>query len=384
MTWSLVDREAMRLALALAEQGRGWVEPNPMVGAVVVSSAGEVVGSARHERFGGPHAEVSALDQAGDRGRGGVLYVTLEPCCHHGKTPPCTDRLAASGVVRVVAAMSDPFPQVAGRGLAMLKAAGIDAAVGLFEEQARVLNAPYLKRLLTGRPHVLAKWATTLDGKTATASGDARWISGEASRAAAHQVRGVMDAILVGVGTVLADDPELTARPPGPRIPLRIVLDPAAATPSSSRLAQSAREVPLMIAVNDRASPDARARLDGLGVEILSFAGTGRIPIGELLDELGRRHFTNLLVEGGGRVLGSFLDDDAVDAVDVFIAPVIEGGDHPRTPIRGRGFEFMRDAKRLERVQTEILGGDVRIQGWLPQAWRARAGLSKLEQDASG
>lgn len=380
MSWSELDRRAMRLALAEAAKGRGWVEPNPMVGAVVTALDGAILASARHECFGGPHAEVLALAQAGERARGGVLYVTLEPCCHHGKTPPCTDRVTASGVVRVVAAMSDPFLQVAGRGLAILKAAGIEVAVGLEEEAARVLNAPYLKRLSTGRPHVLAKWAMTLDGKAATASGDSRWISGETARAAVHQTRGAMDAILVGVGTVLADDPMLTARPPGPRVPIRIVLDPEAATPLSSRLVGSARQTPLVIAVNDRASHLARGQLESLGAEILSFAGSGRIPIAELLDELGRRGHTNLLVEGGGRVLGSFLDEAAVDAVDVFIAPVIEGGDHPRSPARGRGIELMRTADRLERVQTQLLDDDLRIQGWIPQRWRSKVDLSSPAQ----
>ena len=375
MTWTEHDHQAMALALALAAKGRGWVEPNPMVGAVVVDREGTIIASGRHERHGGPHAEVLALGQAGQRAHGATLYVTLEPCCHHGKTPPCTDLVTASGVARVVAAMSDPFPEVSGRGLAILEAAGIDVAVGLMEEAARVLNAPYLKRLTTGRPHVLAKWAMTLDGKAATASGDSRWISGEASRAMVHETRGVMDAILVGLGTVLADDPELTARPPGARVPIRIVLDSQAATPHSCRLVQSARQVPLVIAVNDHAPPPARERLSRLGAEILSFPGRGRIPIGELLDELGRRGHSNLLVEGGGTVLGSFLEESAVDAVDVYLAPVIEGGDHARSPARGRGLELMRDATRLERVQTQTLGDDIRVQGWIPQPWRSKVGL---------
>ncbi len=374
MSWSDFDRMAMSRALAEAAKGRGWVEPNPMVGAVVARD-GAIVASAHHERFGGPHAEVLALAQAGEGARGGVLYVTLEPCCHHGKTPPCTDLVLASGVARVVAAMSDPFPQVAGQGLAILSEAGLDVSVGLEEAAARALNAPYLKRLFTGRPHVLAKWAMTLDGKAATASGDSRWISNETSRAVVHRTRGVMDAILVGVGTVLADDPELTARPPGPRVAARIVLDPEASIPLSSRLVNSARDTPLVIAVNERAPEESRRRLTELGAEILSFMGGGRIAIGALLDELGRRGHTNLLVEGGGRVLGSFLDDAAVDAVDVFIAPLIEGGDHPRSPARGRGVDRMRLATRLERIQTEIHGADVRIQGWFPQPWRGKAGI---------
>src|SRR5215217_9762955 len=209
----------MRHALALAEKGRGFVEPNPMVGAVLLDSAGQLAGEGWHQKFGGPHAEVFALAEAGDRARGGTLVVTLEPCCHHGKTPPCTDAVLKAGIARVVAAMADPFPKVAGGGLAILRGAGVDVSVGLCEVEAVALNAPYLKLLRTGRPWVHAKWAMTLDGKIATRTGDSKWISGEESRRRVHELRGRMDAIVVGRGTVVADDPLLTARPAGPRTP---------------------------------------------------------------------------------------------------------------------------------------------------------------------
>src|SRR5262245_30652842 len=202
----------MRHALALAEKGRGYVEPNPMVGAVVLDSAGQFAGEGWHQKFGGPHAEVFALAAAGERARGGTLVVTLEPCCHHGKTPPCTDAVLKAGITRVVAAMSDPFPKVAGGGLAILRNAGVEVHVGLCEPQALALNAPYLKLLRTGRPWVHAKWAMSLDGKLATHTGASMWISGEESRRRVHELRGRMDAIIVGRRTV-ADDPLLTARP---------------------------------------------------------------------------------------------------------------------------------------------------------------------------
>src|SRR5690242_3300722 len=209
------DQLWMRRALDLAECGRGWVEPNPLVGAVIVRD-GRMVGEGWHRRYGEAHAEVNALAEAGDAARGATLYVTLEPCCHHGKTPPCTDAVLRAGVRRVVAAMPDPFPAVAGQGAGRLRAAGVEVEFGPGEAAARRLNAPYLKLLAAGRPYVHVKWAMTLDGKIATRTGDSKWVSNPASRRYVHELRGRVDAVLVGVGTALADDPSLTARPPGP------------------------------------------------------------------------------------------------------------------------------------------------------------------------
>ncbi|MEO6808638.1 MAG: bifunctional diaminohydroxyphosphoribosylaminopyrimidine deaminase/5-amino-6-(5-phosphoribosylamino)uracil reductase RibD, partial [Isosphaeraceae bacterium] len=268
----------MRRALAEAERGRGAVEPNPMVGAVVVRE-GRIVGVGHHARFGGPHAEVVALARAGEAARGATLYVTLEPCCHIGKTPPCVESVIRAGIVRVLAAMPDPFPKVSGGGFAKLKEAGVSVEVGLEQTAARRLNAPYLKRLITGFPYVTAKWAMTLDGKTATGSGDSRWISGSRSRALVHELRGRVDAVAVGIGTALADDPQLTARPPGPRQAVRLVLDSSARLPINSQLARTAREVPVWIAVNDRASADRLTALSDLGCEVLSFPGSDSIPV---------------------------------------------------------------------------------------------------------
>jgi len=362
------DLTWMRLALAEAARGRGAVEPNPMVGAAVVRE-GQLVGLGHHPRFGGPHAEVVALSAAGDLALGATLYVTLEPCCHFGKTPPCTEAVLAAGIKRVVAAVRDPFPKVAGGGFQQLTAAGVMVEVGLEREAALRLNAPYFKRLYTGRPYVIAKWAMTLDGKTATASGDSKWISSPRSRALVHEVRGRMDGILVGIGTALADDPELTARPPGPRTAVRIVLDSAARLPATSRLARTARDVPVWVAANERAPLDRCTALRELRCEILAFEGSGSIAIGPLLDELGRRGVTNLLVEGGGQTLGAFLDAGAVDEVDVFIAPKLEGGSHPFTPARGQGHTLMSDALQLERHEISMIDRDVRLQGTLPQPW---------------
>ncbi len=304
-----------------------------MVGAVLVRD-GRPIAIGHHERFGGPHAEVVALGRAGESARGATLYVTLEPCCHHGKTPPCTEAILRAGVARVVVAVGDPFPQVDGGGLAALEAAGVRVEVGCLDGAARELNAPYWKRLATGRPYVTAKWAMTLDGKTAVACGDSRWISSDDSRRLVHDLRGRMDAIVVGIATVEADDPRLTVRPPGPRRPTRIVLDSSARLATDCTLVRTAAEVPVLVAVTDRASSDRRDRLASAGCEVVAFPGDGPVPVGMLLQELGRRGMTNILVEGGGRVLGSFLDAGEVDAVEVFVAPILEGGDHPRTPVR--------------------------------------------------
>jgi diaminohydroxyphosphoribosylaminopyrimidine deaminase/5-amino-6-(5-phosphoribosylamino)uracil reductase len=368
------DVRWMRRALLEAAKGRGSVEPNPLVGAVVVRD-GQLVSAGHHERFGGPHAEINALRDAALAALGSTLYVTLEPCCHFGKTPPCTEAILASGVIRVVVAMSDPFPKVNGSGLQALEARGLTIDLGCEADSARALNAPYLKRLITGMPFVTAKWAMTLDGKTAAASGDSRWISSEQSRALVHTLRGRMDAIVVGIATAEFDDPLLTARPPGPRTPARIVLDSAGRLPVSSRLVQTAREAPVIVAVTERAIALKRNQLSQLGCEVVAFPGDNRVPLASLLSELGRRGMTNVLVEGGGQVLGSFLDEGHVDAVLVFVAPALEGGDHGRTAARGKGLTFMRDAIRLRHVEVAQLGGDIHVGGILPRPWRLRAGF---------
>jgi diaminohydroxyphosphoribosylaminopyrimidine deaminase/5-amino-6-(5-phosphoribosylamino)uracil reductase len=360
------DEHWMRRALELAERGRGHVEPNPLVGAVVVRGD-ELVGEGWHRRYGEPHAEVNALAAAGEAARGTTLYVTLEPCCHHGKTPPCTDAVLRAGIGRVVAAMLDPFPQVAGGGTALLRAAGVAVEVGLAEAEARRLNAPYLKLLATGRPYIHAKWAMTLDGKIATRTGDSKWISNEASRRHVHALRGRMDAIVVGIGTVLADDPLLTARPPGPRTPARVVLDSRGRLPAASRLVATAREIPVLVVTTDRLERERGEAIRALGCEWLGLPEEqGRPAVPALLDEFGRRRMTNVLVEGGAEVLGSFLDAGAVDEVHVFIAPRLVGGAAAKTPVGGRGVERIAEALGLAQCHVEVIEGDVLVHGWKP------------------
>jgi diaminohydroxyphosphoribosylaminopyrimidine deaminase/5-amino-6-(5-phosphoribosylamino)uracil reductase len=344
----------MRHALALAARGRGAVEPNPMVGAVVLDAAGQLAGEGWHQKFGGPHAEVFALAQAGERARGGTLVVTLEPCCHHGKTPPCTDAVLKAGVARVVAAMADPFPKVAGGGLTILRNAGLDVNVGLCEADAVALNAPYLKLLRTGRPWVHAKWAMTLD-KIATHTGDSKWISGPESRRRVHELRGRMDAILVGRGTLLADDPLLTARPPGPRTPARVVVSASGLLPERCRLLDTVSEAPVIVYT---ARPERLGAWAAAGAEVVA-ADT----LDAALADLGRRRFTSVLIEGGGGLLGSALDASAADEFHVFVAPKLVGGNGP-SPVGGTGVATMTDALNLDRVTFEPSGADVYVHGF--------------------
>ncbi|HPP52060.1 MAG TPA: bifunctional diaminohydroxyphosphoribosylaminopyrimidine deaminase/5-amino-6-(5-phosphoribosylamino)uracil reductase RibD, partial [Thermoguttaceae bacterium] len=271
-----LDRRYMERALELARLGQGWVEPNPMVGCVIAHGP-EVVGEGWHQRFGGAHAEVEALREAGQRARGATLYVTLEPCCHQGKTPPCTEAILAAGVQRVVAAMKDPFPQVAGQGLRRLAEAGLEVHCGLLEAEARRLNAPYLKLIQTGRPWVIAKWAMTLDGKLATRTGQSRWISGPESRALVHQLRGRVDAVLVGSRTAALDDPLLTARPPGPRTAVRIVVDGRARLASESQLVRTARQAPVLVAAGPEAAAVDLRRLESAGCEVFVAPGPRQV-----------------------------------------------------------------------------------------------------------
>lgn len=367
MNQSELDIWHMRRALELAAQGLGAVEPNPMVGCVIVRGA-EIIGEGWHRMFGGPHAEVEALRIAGDRASGATLYVTLEPCCHQGKTPPCSKAVVEAGIRRVVMAMRDPFPQVDGGGMAELKATGIEVEVGVLQEEARWLNAPYLKLLSTGRPWVLAKWAMTLDGKIATRTGSSQWISGTESRKTVHRIRGRVDAIMVGRGTAQLDDPRLTARPPGTRTALRIVVDSRGSLSSESQLVRTAKEVPVLVAAGPSISPQDRQRLEGAGCEVLVCPGDNHAArLDQLLEELGRRRLTNLLVEGGGQLLGSLLDARAIDEVHVFMAPKLAGGAASASPIGGEGIDAMSQALVLERPQIEESGPDVYVRGRVPR-----------------
>lgn len=360
----------MRRALALARLGEGLVEPNPMVGAVLLDDRQQLIAEGWHERFGAAHAEAAALKRAGPRARGATLFVTLEPCCHQGKTPPCTEAIIAAGVRTVVVAHRDPFPAVNGQGLARLRAAGVEVQTGLLESEAARLIAPFAKLVLAGMPYVHAKWAMTLDGRIASRLGRSRWISSPASRAAAHRLRGRMDAVAVGLKTVLADDPLLTARPRGPRTPTRVIIDSLALLPLESRLVASIDQGPVLVAAT-QAAPDQRvAGLRRRGVEV--FVGPAvegphgpRVDLSSLLRDLGRRQFTNVLVEGGGRLLGSLHDGGLIDELHVFIAPKLLGGELARCAVAGQGADQPPELPSLVDPIVERLEGDVYIHGAL-------------------
>jgi diaminohydroxyphosphoribosylaminopyrimidine deaminase/5-amino-6-(5-phosphoribosylamino)uracil reductase len=374
MTFSDADTRFMQRAIELSRLGEGLVEPNPLVGAVI-AQGNQSVGEGWHTRFGGPHAEVEALRAAGDKAAGGTLYVTLEPCCHHGKTPPCTDAIIAAGIRRVVAAMQDPFAKVSGDGIRQLRSAGIEVEVGFNEQAARQLNAPYLKLLTTGRPWVIAKWAMTLDGRIATRGGYSKWISGEASREVVHKLRGRVDAILIGRRTAQLDDPLLTARPQqttderGPvvrRIATRIVCDSLARLSSHSQFVKAASHVPTLVACGPDAPEKEMQRLADAGVEVLPFAAATQFERTlQLLDELGRRRMTNVLVEGGSRLLGSLLDARQIDEVHIFIAPKLFGGEQAAAPIGGAGIEQVAGARGIEDLALARVGDDVYLHGRL-------------------
>ena len=338
-----------------------------MVGCVVLDAAGQLVGEGYHERFGEPHAEVNALAAAGQRARGGTLYVTLEPCSHYGKTPPCAEAVIAASPARVVAAMVDPNPEVAGRGLERLQAAGIATEVGTCERDARLLNAAFLKRLATGRPLVTAKYAMTLDGRIAARTGHSKWISGEASRALVHRLRGQHEAILTGIGTVLADDPLLTARPPGPAACRRFVIDPDARTPPGSQLFQTATAAaPVTLLVREGVMVPPAPHVRALAI---SPDEAGNLPPAALLDALADEGIATVFIEAGGGVLGRFFDAAEIDVVHVFIAPKLVGGRDALGPFGGQGREAIPTQSDFASFAHEQTGEDVHLTGLLKKPW---------------
>jgi diaminohydroxyphosphoribosylaminopyrimidine deaminase/5-amino-6-(5-phosphoribosylamino)uracil reductase len=364
------DRLHLKRALELAERGRGRVSPNPLVGAVLVKD-GEVIGEGFHGRYGGPHAEVAALDDCRARGAdpaGATMYVTLEPCAHHGKQAPCADAIVEAGVRRVVIASDDPSEKASGRGPGVLRDEGVDVAIagGAEASAARLLNQPFRKHARTGIPLITLKLAQSLDGRVATATGESKWISGESSRDLVHRWRAESDAIAVGIGTVLADDPLLTARgPEAERQPLRVVFDSNARLSLDSALVKSLHDAPLLIV----AGPDAaRERLDtlrGAGVEAVVVDGDPAARVRSGLAELGRRGITSVLLEGGPRLAGSFLDAGEVDELRTFIAPLVLGGDAARSPIDGEGAPRVGEGRHALNMDAERVGEDLLLRARL-------------------
>jgi diaminohydroxyphosphoribosylaminopyrimidine deaminase/5-amino-6-(5-phosphoribosylamino)uracil reductase len=359
------DEAHLARAIELAEGGRGWTTPNPMVGAVVVK-AGAVVGEGFHSAYGAAHAERDALSACGDADtRGATLYVSLEPCCHHGQTPPCTDAILEAGIARVVVGSDDPTEKAAGRGLGILRDEGVEIVVaeGELAARARLLNQPFRKHARTGRPFVLFKSAMTLDGKVATRTGDSKWISSEESRRVAHRWRAESDAVAVGIGTALADDPQMTARLEGVhRQPRRVVFDSEARLPLDSQLVRGAPDLPLTVVVSRAAPRTATDGLEAAGADVVVATGENEpARVRNALVQLGAGGITSILLEGGPHLAGAFLDAGEVDEIRLFVAPVVVGGSAARDPLEGEGVERIAEATRALTLDYTTIGEDVLI-----------------------
>lgn len=367
--WSDTDHRMMARALALAAKGTGQVSPGPLVGCVITTSEGEVIGEGFYVYEEVKHAETLALEQAGGRARGATAYVSLEPHAHFGKTPPCSEALIAAGIKRVVAPIEDPNPKVSGRGFDHLRSAGLEVSSGLMAREAKQVNEKYLHFMKTGRPFVHLKLATSLDGKIATRTGDSRWISGRESRERAHELRNEYDAILIGAGTVLGDNPLLTDRSGKPRRrPLtRVVLDERLQTDPESRLVQTAQEAPVLIFTAESLETKKAAALLSRGVEIVGDSFNGRDLVA-VMEELGKRSFQSVLVEGGATVAGNLIDVELVDKVTFFLAPVIIGGRNAPSAIGGNGAERLADVLDLVDVEVIQRGPDLEVTGYPTKA----------------
>lgn len=364
MDFTEIDHIYMKRALALAAQATGRTSPNPLVGCVI-TSADQVIGEGYHRRAGTPHAEIHALTEAGQRAKGATVYVTLEPCSHFGRTPPCADALLKAGVNRVVVAMTDPNPLVAGKGIKRLQENGIKVETGLLSQEAVRLNEVYIKAITTGSPFVVYKAALTLDGKTATTSGDSRWISNSQSREIVHQFRNNYDVIMVGSGTVQADDPALNCRLPGGRDPVRLIVDGKLSISDNAQVLTSSNSAPCIIATTAAAAESKLAGLRNLpGVEVWQYATDRFVPLQMLMRDVLKRGWTGILMEGGSRLAGNMIKAGLVDKIEFFIAPKLIGGNGP-SPLAGLDISRMSDALRLNNIEVDLKTGDIHISAYL-------------------
>lgn len=359
------DEYYMNLALTLAEKGRGSVAPNPMVGAIIVKND-RVIGEGYHEKYGQPHAEVNAFDSATENAQDATIYVTLEPCSHYGKTPPCADLIIQKKVKRVVVGALDPNPLVSGRGIAKIKAAGIEVISGVLAEESRQLNEVFMKFITEKKPFVVLKTAMSLDGKIATPTGESKWISGEESREKVHQERAYLTGIMVGINTVLKDNPRLTARVPGAKNPIRIVVDSQLRIPLDMNIVHQQKEAPTIILTTKKAAPEKVSLLTERGITVLIVADhKGRVDLREGMAKLGERNIDSILLEGGSELNYSSLEAGIVDKVQVYIAPKIIGGTTSPTPVGGKGMDSLSNAFPVERMKTKMIGEDVFIEGYI-------------------
>ncbi len=367
----LDDSLFMKRALELAARGSGSTSPNPLVGAVIVK-AGEIIGEGWHERVGEVHAEINAIKNSRESVEGSTIYVNLEPCSHFGRTPPCAAELVKRGFKRVVIAMEDPNPLVAGRGIKLLRDSGIQVDVGICRLEALMLNDIFIKFITKKSPFVLLKSAMTLDGKTATKSGDSKWISGELSREYVHRLRNRYSSILVGLNTVLKDDPQLTTRLEGVegRNPVRIIVDSKGRIPAEAKVLETDEKRRTIIATTEEMRTEKLSVLNNKGVEIIiTDKKDGKVDIRQLMNELSKRGIDSLLVEGGGTVASAFIEEGLIDKVAFFIAPVIIGGKSAPTPVMGGGVDFISDGYRLKHQSVTSFGQDVLIEGYVNVPW---------------
>ncbi|QJA07580.1 bifunctional diaminohydroxyphosphoribosylaminopyrimidine deaminase/5-amino-6-(5-phosphoribosylamino)uracil reductase RibD [Romboutsia sp. CE17] len=359
-----MNQEYMRLAIEIAKKGAGKVNPNPMVGAVIVKDE-RVIGQGYHKYYGGNHAEVNAFENLSDNPEGATIYVTLEPCSHYGKTPPCVDKIIANKISKVVVGTLDPNPLVEGRGIKALKEAGIEVITGVLEEECKKLNEVFMKYILCKRPFVVLKTAMTLDGKIATESGESKWITSDKSRQEVHKLRNKLSAIMVGVNTVIKDNPELTCRLEGGKNPVRIIVDSKLRIPLGSNvvvdnLAQT------IVATTEVADKDKILVLEKLGVKVLIINSKNeRVDLQSLMIELGKRDIDGILLEGGATLSFSALEENIVDKIQVYIAPKIIGGEKSKTSIGGKGIEKLSDAIMLNNMTVKSVGTDLLIEAYL-------------------
>ncbi len=350
----------MKEALKLAEKGTGFTNPNPLVGAVILKD-GRVVGRGYHERYGKAHAEINALKDAGQEAKGATMYVTLEPCSHHGKTPPCAEAIIKSGIRKVVIASKDPNPLVSGRGIRMLKNAGIDVITGILDAENRRLNTFFFHHMETGKPYVLMKTAMSADGKIATRTHDSKWISNEKSREFVHELRHRMQAIMVGAGTVIHDNPHLTSRLGGRKVsqPVRIILDTCGETPLESHVLNTENARTIMV-VSDKVKPAAIRIFEEKGAEVLIMPqNDGKIDLSDLMERLGKKGINSILLEGGAHVNDSAIRSKIVQEIHSFIAPIIIGGKDAPGPVGGSGVANVKESTRLDRVETVVFDEDL-------------------------
>ena len=384
MPYRQQDIEYMQRAIALAKKGAGFVNPNPMVGCVVVKD-NEIIAEGYHEYYGGLHAERNALTHTTADCKGATLYVTLEPCCHHGKTPPCTDIIIEKGIKKVVVGLLDPNPLVSGKGISILQNAGIEVVTGVEADKIKELNKVFLKYIKTKRPYVILKTAMTLDGKIASYTGDSKWITNDKSRQLVHKLRSEMMGIMAGIGTVKADNPMLNCRLEGQqttdnrqqsvRQPIRIIVDTKASISLDSNIVKTANEYRTILAISRDVTPVASKQstvnsqqskineLESFNVEILQCEEKdGRVDINDLMVKLGEKGIDSLLLEGGSCLNAAFLEAGCVDEVYAFIAPKIIGGEHSKSPIGGKGIELMKDAITFDKVEIEQIENDILIK----------------------